>query len=185
MTALNFDFDSPRYQRLVSKAQALSSEQRGLLSTLLEAGTPDIASMEMKNYITLADLANKRDQAERTIELGKSKLTALYGPEGIYTKEIVAREGIAAKGLASKEKMAMAKINQDAEIGMKAIEPEGAIKGRILDFKEGQILPSAIIGGAGVAVSGLTGYARMRRDSESARRLDELAAQTRGIGAIR
>lgn len=181
MTAPLFDPSSPRYQRLLSKANALSSEQRGLLSSLLEAGAADIATMDMKNYLALAELGAKKETAADTIALGREKLTKLYGPEGIYTKEIATKKDIGMAKIASREKIAEASMAQDADI----FEDTIALKQEAFDLGKKQSRVANVIGVADVISSGVMGYAEMKEKEKQAAQLNKIADRlSRRTGAL-
>ena len=174
MTAPVFDPSSQRYQRLLSKAGAMSAEQRGLLNVLLDKGSQDVATLDMKNYIALAELGAKKEQTDRYVGLGEKKLAVTYGPEGLLTRELDLKNDIAMKGIKSKEGIAERSLAQGRELGMAEIGHRADLREAELDYKKDQLLPSALIGGAGVVVSGMQGLADLE---ESEKKVQILNAQ--------
>ena len=174
MTAPVFDPSSQRYQRLLSKAGAMSAEQRGLLGVLLDKGAQDVATLDMKNYIALAELGAKKEQTDRYVALGEKKLSTMYGPDGLLTRELDLKNDIALKGLKSKEGISERSLAQGRELGMAEIGHRADLREAELDYKKDQLLPSALIGGAGVIVSGMQGLADLE---ESEKKVQILNAQ--------
>ncbi len=162
MTAPYTNFlEEPKWGRLASKVQAMSSEQHNILSFLLQDAVGDAASEEIKNVIALKGLAI-RDQTERNrIALEREELDKTLGPGGIEEKKLASVDERFYAGLESGKGIKERELQQDFEIGM----------GKMKEAKKGRNLAN-IIGIANVATSFATGMGEKIQKEKTAKKIE-------------
>lgn len=167
------------FQRVKARIDALNSDQKAILSVLMEGATATAASDEMKRYIQLAELGEKKAASEANIAVKERELEEVYGPEGVKMEAIRTKQGLelmkikSAEGISTKEMESRASI-RTADIGSKV-----KMKQDEMDYEEGQFWPSVAIGALGVGVSAATGWGELKRNERLAGIYKGLTQDTR------
>ena len=173
MTAPYYGFlNTPAYQRKIAQ---LNRQQREILNTMLV--DEDEAEREIKNQLALMELGQREKTAEKGLALEERKITAQseLGKQELSLTGELKGKALTQELQLGRERMATQKNIAEREIGSKAgIEEAG------LAFEEKQYPWKLGLGLADVAAGGVLGYAKMRRDIQTAESLDAIRRRLYG-----
>lgn len=159
MTAPRYGFlKDPKFTGVKRQIDNMDSTERAILSSWMAKTTAEFANSEMANYLELIKLANTTEVGEKTLALKERKIGAYTEIREAELEAVHGKEGTLAKKRASKEKIASESATLSRDISKSKLDSSVGITEAQMDFEDDQILPSAIIGGAGVILSGVKAY---------------------------
>jgi len=167
MTAPYLGFlSSPDYQKRIAK---LKKNERAILSTLLV--DTDEAEREMKRQLTLMELGQQREEAEKGLGLKEKGITTKYelGKESLAVKERMTQAGLAQRGELERQGMTTRE-----DITRQRIGSEVGLREQELEYEAGQLPWLMGIGVGQVAAGGYLGYKKMQQDEELSKRYSDL-----------
>ena len=159
MTAFMFNENDPRIQRKIQSIAAKGDKYASIVRSLLT----DEAGRQMDKYVTLAKLGMQGEQGKSRLALGEKglKLTGETSKADIASRESMAK----ASDLTRRETI-LAGIESRQGID----EGRLGLKRDAFEYDKSQVLPSALISGAGVPLQ----YALNRQEKAELEALRKL-----------
>ena len=156
MTAPSYRFfNTPEYQEKLAK---LSREERRVLGSFLADDSE--AEREMKTNLALMELGGQEKMGNRSLDLQERRQSENLG---LQKESLTQRERLSRNEMSAREAIARRRMDLNENLSRAQF-----------DFERGQLPWATGIGLADVAIGGVSGYAKMRQDEETAEALRKL-----------